>query len=137
MRLLRTLAAATLAASALAVLAGPVGAAAPSANLAKFCAAAESIGDNLDENITPGNLGDNVDELKDQFDEVADNAPKKVKRAIGRIVDYFDTVGDLSAGDLSSGDFSDAGSTVKRFTKAIATYSLYVSQHCSGSSSTS
>ena len=132
MRVLRMLLATMLAAGALAVFSGPAGAVTPTTDVARFCDAADSVGDDLD-NVNPGNLGDlrdNVDQLKDQLEDAAQYAPKKVKKALSRIVDYFDAIGDLSSGDLSSGDLSNAGNRVKRFTKSLVTYSTYVSRNC-------
>jgi hypothetical protein len=124
----RILLAAVLAASALAVLAGPASATAPAANT-KFCKAVNKI----------GTTGSSSNPTKSQakaalsgFKNAAKYAPRKVKSALNNISKYLGAVVNAdNASDLAhiytSGGF-------KHYTKSLTTYVKYYTANCLGTS---
>jgi hypothetical protein len=119
--------AAALAASALALLAGPAGASVPAAN-AKFCKAVSKIGDTNSTNPTKSEA---KAALKG-FKNAAKYAPAKVKTALNNIAKYLGVVvGANSASDLA--DLAKSG-TYKSYAKSITTYVQYYTANCIGTS---
>jgi hypothetical protein len=123
----RILLAAVLAASALAVLAGPAHGSVPAANN-KFCKAVENIGDAG--NSSNPTKADAKAALKG-FKNAAKYAPGKVKTALNNIAKYLSVV---VSGDTS--DMADLAnsSTFKNYTKSLTTYINYYTSNCLGTS---
>jgi hypothetical protein len=123
---LRIVLATVLALSALAVLAVPASASVPAAN-AKFCQAANSIGDS-------GSSGqptkDQAKTARKGFQKAATYAPGKVKAAMNNIAKYLGLVADADkAEDLAKIYTSDG---FKNYSKSITTYVTYFAQECTG-----
>ncbi len=121
---LRLVLAAVLAASALAVLAGPASAATPAAGNSKFCTAVSKIGS---QNSASKPTKAQAQKLISQFKAAAKSAPPKVKAAIGKITKYLGIITGGNVSDIAdlakSGDYTN-------YTKAIGTYTTYVATHC-------
>jgi hypothetical protein len=122
---LRILLAAVLAISALAVLAVPASASVPSAN-AKFCKAADNIGDNSSGQPTKAQA---QSALKG-FKNAAKYAPAKVKTAMNNIAKYLGLV----AGADNPSDLAKVYTSTgfKNYAKSITSYVTYYTQECSG-----
>ena len=122
----RLLLAALLAASALAALAAPATASVPSAN-AKFCAAAEKIGDNTSASALSSGK---ANKLVSQFKNAAKYAPAKVKSAIAKITSLLGAIG----GTRDPRDLAKVytSSAFRKYPAAITTFAAYQSDQCSG-----
>jgi hypothetical protein len=119
--------AALVAAFALAVLAGTASAAVPAAN-AKFCKAAESIGDSQSSQPTKAEAAQAVK----GFENAAKYAPGKVKSALKTIAKFLGTITSAdSPGDLAK---LYTGDGFKNYTKSLTTYVKYYTAQCFGTS---
>jgi hypothetical protein len=123
----RIVLAAVLAASALAVLAGPAHGSVPAANT-KFCKAVENIGDAG--NSSNPTKADAKAALKG-FKNAAKYAPGKVKTALNNIAKYLSVV---VSGDTSKLTDLANSSTFKNYTKSLTTYVQYYTSNCIGTS---
>jgi ABC-type Fe3+-hydroxamate transport system substrate-binding protein len=115
--------AALLAISAIGVLAVPASASTPTANTAKFCKAVSKIGDTTGTQPT----GARAKALVKQFQTAANNAPSKVKSAIGKITKYLKVIAGGDIADLK--DLATSG-TYQGYASAIGTYTTYVATNC-------
>jgi hypothetical protein len=124
----RIILAAVLAVAALAVLAGPATASAPSANT-KFCNAYNKIGQGDNGNLsTPAAARATLAKFK----AAGKYAPPKIKKASNTIVSVLSKFARYSAGDASDVANFLRSSDYKNYGKAISTYFLYAGTHCSG-----
>jgi hypothetical protein len=124
---LRIVLAAVFAVGVLAVMAVPASASVPAAN-AKFCKAANNIGNNTSSQPTKSQAA----KAKQGFKNAAKYAPGKVKSAMNIIAKYLGLVaGSDDATDLAKIYTSNG---FKNYTKSFTTYATYVAQECSGTS---
>jgi hypothetical protein len=119
---LRILLAAVLAASVLAVLAGPAHASVPTAN-SKFCKAAAKISASTNEGNTP--TPKEASALASKFKAAANQAPAKVKSAGNTIVSVLKKIGHSGANAADLANFYRS-SDFKKYGKAIGTFFAYV-----------
>ena len=124
----RILFAALLAVGVMAALAVPASASVPAAN-AKFCNAANNIGDSTSSGQPTKAQAKST--IRD-FKNAAKYAPGKVKSAMNNIAKYLGLVaGADDATDLAKIYTSNG---FKNYTKSFTTYATYVAQECSGTS---
>jgi hypothetical protein len=124
---LRIVLAAVVALGALAVLAVPASASVPAAN-AKFCKAANTIGDNTSGQPTK----EQAKATLKGFKNAAKYAPGKVKSAMNNIAKYLGLVaGADNASDLAK-VYTSTG--FKNYAKSITAYVTYYAQQCTGTS---
>jgi hypothetical protein len=121
---LRIVLAAVFAVGVLAVMAVPASASVPAAN-AKFCKAANNIGNNTSSQPTKSQAA----KAKQGFKNAAKYAPGKVKSAMNNIAKYLGLVADSDPSDLAKIYTSDG---FKNYSKSITTYVTYYAQQCSG-----
>jgi len=121
---LRIVLAAVFAVGVLAVMAVPSSASVPAAN-AKFCKAANNIGNNTSSQPTKSQAA----KAKQGFKNAAKYAPGKVKSAMNNIAKYLGLVADSDPSDLAKIYTSDG---FKNYSKSITTYVTYYAQQCSG-----
>ena len=122
---LRIVLAAVFAVGVLAVMAVPASASVPAAN-AKFCKAADKIGDSSSSKPTKSQAA----KAKQGFKNAAKYAPAKVKSAMNNIAKYLGLVADAdNAADLAK-VYTSTG--FKNYSKSITTYVTYYAQQCSG-----
>jgi hypothetical protein len=103
--------------------------AASAADSTKFCAAVDTLQTKLDD-VSSTNLKNFASTYRgagSAFKTAAKSAPPKVKAAMNRIGSYLASVG--------SGDFTEAAQQLgskngKAYSKALVTYSTYVSTNC-------
>jgi hypothetical protein len=102
--------------------------AASAANTAKFCAANTKLQTKLD-NLNNGKTFDAsaYKSAGSAFKTAAKNAPKKVKKAMGKIGSFLSALG---GGDAVSAAKELASSNGKSYGKAIVTWSTYVATNC-------
>jgi hypothetical protein len=123
---LRIVLATVLALSALAVLAVPASASVPAAN-AKFCSAANSIGDS-DSSGQP--TKDQAKTARKGFQNAAKYAPGKVKTAMNNIAKYLGLVAGADDPEDLAKIYTSSG--FKNYSKSITTYVTYFAQECTG-----
>jgi hypothetical protein len=116
----RILTIAALALSALALSAGPAGAAVPTAKNAKFCKAADKIGTS-----SSNPTRSEAKTTASRFKQAAKYAPSKVKSAMNKIATTINRVASSSSPQINS-------KVEKEYRKAINTYSAYYHSQCSG-----
>jgi len=121
---LRIVLVAVFAVGVLAVMAVPASASVPAAN-AKFCKAANNIGNNTSSQPTKSQAA----KAKQGFKNAAKYAPGKVKSAMNNIAKYLGLVADSDPSDLAKIYTSDG---FKNYSKSITTYVTYYAQQCSG-----
>ena len=97
----------------------------PAAN-AKFCKAAEAIGDNTTSQPTAAQARSTVSGFK----KAAKYAPRKVKTAMNNVAKYLGVI----AGAEDPTDLAElyTGNGFKTYSKSITTYVTYYLQTCSG-----
>jgi hypothetical protein len=121
----RIVLAALVASAALVVLAVPASASVPAAN-AKFCQAAEAIGDNTAGQPTASQARASLNGFK----KAAKHAPGKVKKAMINVSKYLGVI----AGAEDPADLAElyTGNGFKTYSKSITTYVNYYVRNCAG-----
>jgi hypothetical protein len=127
MRTFRVLILAALATGSLALMAPGASATVPAASAASFCKAVSGISKNLSEDPSKGG---NTGKIASQLRKAAKSAPSKVKSAVETMADYFDAVSD--AGKNPTKIASALQKAAAKYGKAIATFSSYYAQNCTG-----
>jgi hypothetical protein len=124
---LRLLFVALLALTAMAILAVPASASAPTASSSKFCADVKGLtakfnAANAQSGTSPTKA---FGAIESQLKKAAKDAPAQVKSATSKLAGIY--------GSIASGDTAAlAKLTDTKFTKSITTFSTYVGQNCSG-----
>ena len=127
MRTFRFLMLAALATGSLALMAPGANAAAPAASATSFCKAVSGISKNLGEDPSKGG---NASKIASQLRKVAKSAPSKVKSALGTMADYFDEVANAKGNVTDIG--KALGKDAAKYGKAVATFTTYYTQNCTG-----
>ena len=123
---LRIVLAAVFAVGLLAVLAVPASASVPAAN-AKFCKAANNIGDSSSSSQPSKSQ---AAKAKKGFQNAAKYAPTKVKSAMNNIAKYLGLVAGADNPEDLARVYTSTG--FKNYSKSITTYVTYYAQQCSG-----